>query len=303
MSPQSAIRVRVAAAGQDGAAGQAAEESLVGGGRRCGLRSPAAVVSSSGGVKDSWASARPRTRRSNSPADASRSMSTTPSARSWKFPVSKMKHYLTWWANSMQSRCNTLQALGMLRDRPADHEKAVREAPGAVEGVARVLAERRTSAPTLRSCLLAQPTGKKPAASLKALYGCASNTPGARNGRYTDPMLEGQVGNLRGTSKQQLRIRSVLDVPADTSPRPLRPLRQLLPQRAWDGDLGRRRIRRIRDPGRTASPDGGLTAARSARSATVSDRRSGNRRQHRARGSPPCPARIVLSPVGCLAHH
>jgi hypothetical protein len=74
-----------------------------------------------------------------SPADASRSMSTTPSARSWKFPVSKMKHYLTWWANSMQSRCNPLRALGMLRDRPADHEKSVREAPGAVDGVARVL--------------------------------------------------------------------------------------------------------------------------------------------------------------------
>ena len=77
--------------------------------------------------------------------------------------------------------------------------------------------------------------GKSPAASLKALYGYASNTPGARNGRYTDPMLEGQVGNLPGTSKQQLRIRSALDVPADTSQRPLRPLRQLLPQRAWDG--------------------------------------------------------------------
>jgi len=28
---------------------------------------------------------------------------------------------------------------------------------------------------------------------LKALYGYASNTPGARNGRYTDPMLEGQL--------------------------------------------------------------------------------------------------------------
>ena len=96
-------------------------------------------------------------------------------------------------------------------------------------------AERRTSAPTLRSCSMGQPTGKSPAASLKALYGYASNTPGARNGRYTDPMLEGQVGNLPGTSKQQLRIRSVLDVPADTSQRPLRPLRQLLPQRAWDG--------------------------------------------------------------------
>lgn len=64
---------------------------------------------------------------------------------------------------------------------------------------------------------------KSPAASLKALYGYASNTPGARNGRYTDPMLEGQVGNLPGTSKQQLRIRSVLDVPADTFQRPLRP--------------------------------------------------------------------------------
>ena len=81
-----------------------------------------------------------------------------------------------------------------------------------------------------------QPTGKSPAASLKALCGYASNTTGARNGRYTDPMLEGQVGNLPGTSKQQLRIRSVLDVPADTFQRPLRPLRQLLPQRR----LGRR---------------------------------------------------------------
>jgi hypothetical protein len=107
--------------------------------------------------------------------------------------------------------------------------------------------------------------GKSRTTSLKALYGYASNTPGARNGRYTDPMLEGQVGNLPGTSKQQLRMRSVLDVPADTSQRPLRPLRQLLPQRR----LGRRLFCRIRDPGRTASPDAGLTAARWARSATV----------------------------------
>ena len=81
-------------------------------------------------------------------------MSTAPSARSWKFPVSKMKHYLTWWANSMQSRCNTLRALGMLRDRPTDHEKAVRESPRAC------WAERRTSAPTLRSCSMGQPTEK-----------------------------------------------------------------------------------------------------------------------------------------------
>jgi hypothetical protein len=111
---------------------------VAGSGGVCGVRLPA-VVSSSGGVKDSWASAGPRTRQSKSPADASRSMSTTPSARGLKFPVSKTKHYPTWWANSMQSSVQYLRALGMLRDRPADHEKAVREAPGAVEGVARVL--------------------------------------------------------------------------------------------------------------------------------------------------------------------
>jgi hypothetical protein len=92
-----------------------------------------------------------------------------PERRSWKFPVSKLKHYLTWWANSMQSRCNTLQALGMLRDRPADHEKAVREAPGAVEGSRGCWAERRTSAPTLRSCSMGQPTGKKPGRSVESV--------------------------------------------------------------------------------------------------------------------------------------
>ena len=40
-------------------------------------------------------------------------MSTTPSARSRKFPVSTMTHYLTWWANSMQSRaipCGRLES-------------------------------------------------------------------------------------------------------------------------------------------------------------------------------------------------
>ena len=130
---------------------------------------------------------------------------------------------------------NTLRALGMLRDRPADHEKAVRESPWAVEGVARVLGGKKDLGANITKLFDGATDRKSPAASLKALYGYASNTPGARNGRYTDPMLEGQVGNLPGTSKQQLRIRSVLDVPADTSQRPLRPLRQLLPQRAWDG--------------------------------------------------------------------
>jgi len=188
------------------------------------------VASSSGGVKDSWASARPRRRRSKSPADASRSMSTTPSARSWKFPVSKMKHYLTWWAN----RCSRGIPCGRLECCEIDQQTTKRQCVR-LQGLLKVLGERRTSAPTLRSCSMGPPTGKSLTTSWKALSGYACHTPGARNGRYTDPMLEGQVGNLPGTSKQQLRIRSVLDVPADTSQRPLRPLRQLLPQRAWDG--------------------------------------------------------------------
>jgi hypothetical protein len=175
-------------------------------------------------------------RRSKSPADASRSMSTTPSAQSWTFPVSKTKYYLTWWANSMQSRVQYLRALGMLRDRPADYERQCARLQGLLTVSRRCWAERRTSASTLRSCSVGHRLGKSPAASLEGLYGYASNTTGARNCRNTESMLEGQVGNLPGTSKQQLRIRYVLDVPADTSQRRLRPLRQLLPQRA----LGRR---------------------------------------------------------------
>jgi hypothetical protein len=165
------------------------------GGRRWGLRSPAAVVSSSGGVKDSWPSARPRRRRSKSPADASRSKSTTPSARSWKFPVSKMKHYLTWWANSMQSRaipCGRLECCEI--DQQTTKRQCVRLQ--ALLTVSRgCWAERRTSAPTYDAVRWGNRPGKSPAASLKALYRYASNAPGARNGRYTDPMLEGQVGN------------------------------------------------------------------------------------------------------------
>jgi hypothetical protein len=57
---------------------------------------------------------------------------------------------------------NTLRALGMLRDRPADHEKAVREAAGAVDGVARVLGGKKDLGANIRSCSMGQPTGKKP---------------------------------------------------------------------------------------------------------------------------------------------
>jgi hypothetical protein len=117
------------------------------------------VVSSSGGVKDSWASARPRTKAIEVSSRRFEIHVYDPSARSWKFPVSKMKHYLTWWADSMQSR-NTLRALGMLRDRPADHEKAVRDAAGAVDGVARVLGGKKDLGANIRSSSMGQPTGK-----------------------------------------------------------------------------------------------------------------------------------------------
>jgi hypothetical protein len=160
MSPQSAIHVRVAAAGQDGAAVPAAEESLVWRWQAVSMRSPAAVVSSSGGVKDSWASARPRRRRSKSPADASRSMSTTPSARSWNFPVSKMKHYLTWWANSMQSRAIPC---GRLECCEIDQQTTKRQCV-TLQGLLTVSrgcwAERRTSAPTYEAVRWGNRPGK-----------------------------------------------------------------------------------------------------------------------------------------------
>jgi hypothetical protein len=57
---------------------------------------------------------------------------------------------------------NILRALGMLRDRPADHEKAVREAAGAVDGVARVLGGKKDLGANIGSCSMGQPTGKKP---------------------------------------------------------------------------------------------------------------------------------------------
>ena len=145
-----------------------------------------------------------------------------------------MKHYLTWWANSMQSRaipCGRLECCEI--DQQTTKRQCV-SLHGLLK-VSRVLGGKQDFGANITKLFDGATDRKSPAASLKALYGYASNTPGARNGRYTDPMLEGQVGNLPGTSKQQLRIRSVLDVPADKSQRPLRPLRQLLPQRAWDG--------------------------------------------------------------------
>lgn len=83
------------------------------------------------------------------------------------------------------------RALGALHSRPADPEKAISESLGAVEAVTRLLAGGKDFGANIDS-LFAQspPWAKALAASLKALYGYGSQVPGARHGRYTDPMLE-----------------------------------------------------------------------------------------------------------------
>src|SRR5258705_85108 len=131
------------------------------------------------------------------------------------------------------------------------------------------------------------PTRESPAASLKGFYGYASNTPGARNGPYTDPMLEGQIGNLPGTSKQQLRIRSVLDVPADTSQRPPSTAASAPPAARFGTAVNPSYPR----PWANRITNGGLTPARSARSAIVPRQRPGNRRATCPR-LPPLPVAI-----------
>lgn len=83
------------------------------------------------------------------------------------------------------------KALQMLRGRPADYEKAVSEAVGALEAVARVLAGEKELGRNIDKLFDgALPWEKSLSASIKALYGYASNTPGARHGRYRDPMLK-----------------------------------------------------------------------------------------------------------------
>lgn len=83
------------------------------------------------------------------------------------------------------------KAIDMLRGRPADYEKAVSEAVGALEGVARVLGGKKDFGSNIDKLFdRALPWEKSLSTSIKALYGCASNTPGVRHGRYTDPMLD-----------------------------------------------------------------------------------------------------------------
>ena len=84
-----------------------------------------------------------------------------------------------------------LRALTALRARPADDEKAISEALGALEAVARILGGRQDFAANMSTLFRGSPPWANPlAASLKSLYGYGSQVPGARHGRYTDPLLE-----------------------------------------------------------------------------------------------------------------
>ncbi len=82
------------------------------------------------------------------------------------------------------------RALSALRCRPADDEKAISESLGAVEAVARILGGGKDFGANIDKLFLKSPAWAKAlAASLKALYGYGSQVPGARHGRYTDPLL------------------------------------------------------------------------------------------------------------------
>lgn len=82
------------------------------------------------------------------------------------------------------------RALAALRGRPADPEKAIGEALGALEAVARILGGKQDFGPNVDKLLgQGQPWRGALGASLKSLYGYGSQVPGARHGRYADPVL------------------------------------------------------------------------------------------------------------------
>jgi hypothetical protein len=91
-------------------------------------------------------------------------MSTTPSARSWKFPVSTMTHYLTWWANSMQSRAIPCERLACCE---IDQQTTKRQCM-MLQGLLTALGGKDLGA-NITNCSMGQPTGKKPGRILESV--------------------------------------------------------------------------------------------------------------------------------------
>lgn len=81
------------------------------------------------------------------------------------------------------------RALDSLHGRPADLERAVAEAVNALEAVARVVSGKTDFGKAIDASLANRPHAGALGAALKALYGWASQLPGARHGRHEEPDL------------------------------------------------------------------------------------------------------------------
>lgn len=76
-----------------------------------------------------------------------------------------------------------------LHGRPADLEKAVSESFGALEAVAHILTGKKDFAKAIEDVLEGREGMGALSASLKSMYGYASQVPGARHGRHKEPDL------------------------------------------------------------------------------------------------------------------
>lgn len=81
------------------------------------------------------------------------------------------------------------KALAGLNGRPMDLEKAVSESVGAMEAVARIITGQKDFGKAIDQALAGREGAGALGASLKALYGYASQLPGARHGRHSEPDL------------------------------------------------------------------------------------------------------------------
>lgn len=82
-------------------------------------------------------------------------------------------------------------AVASLHGRPANYEKAISESVGALEAVARILAGQKDFGKNV-SAIMADEKVEHGSlkATIGALYGFASQVPGARHGRWADPAVE-----------------------------------------------------------------------------------------------------------------
>jgi hypothetical protein len=86
-------------------------------------------------------------------------------------------------------RAQYQRALDALHGRPADLERAVADALNALEAVARVISGDKDFGKAIDASLNGRPHAGALGATLKALYGWASQLPGARHGRHEEPDL------------------------------------------------------------------------------------------------------------------